>query len=77
MQIKLTTAQGRVPVTVMHVDGNIDSGTYEAFFAKAEELMNAGSRYLQIDLAQVPFVISKGREPSTTSSTGFAQSRAT
>jgi anti-anti-sigma regulatory factor len=52
MNIQVTTSQGRVPVTVMHVDGNIDTQSYEKFQAKAEELIDKGARYLLIDLAQ-------------------------
>jgi len=60
MEIKVTEERGRVPVSVMHVVGNIDSSTYEAFQAKAEALMQAGSRHLLIDLAEVPLVTSAG-----------------
>jgi anti-anti-sigma factor len=60
MDIQVTTEQGRVPVTVMHVNGNIDTQTYEQFQAKAEELIDGGARYLLIDLARTPFVSSAG-----------------
>lgn len=60
MDIQVTTANGRVPVTIMHVDGNIDAQTYDQFQAKADELMNAGAQYLLIDLSHSPFVSSAG-----------------
>lgn len=60
MEIKVSTRTGRVPVTVLHVDGNIDSTTYEAFLFKAEELMKAGARHLLLDLEHVPLVSSAG-----------------
>jgi hypothetical protein len=60
MEIKVSTQQGRVPVTVMHVDGNIDSVSYGAFLAKAEELLEAGSKYVLLDLQHVPLVSSAG-----------------
>jgi len=60
MDIKVFTENGRVPITVMHVDGNIDSQTYEQFQAKAKELINEGARYLLIDLTHSPFVSSAG-----------------
>jgi anti-anti-sigma factor len=60
MDIQVTTANGRVPVTVMHVNGNIDALTYEQFQAKADELIQDGARYLLIDLAKCPFVSSAG-----------------
>lgn len=60
MEIKVFTENGRVPVTVMHVDGNIDAQTYEQFQAKAEELIQGGAQYLLIDLSHSPFVSSAG-----------------
>lgn len=60
MEIKAFNEKGRVPVTVMHVDGNIDSATYEAFLAKANELINGGARYILVDLAHAKFITSAG-----------------
>lgn len=60
MDVKVSTENGRVPVTVVHVDGNIDSSTYEAFQAKADELIQSGSRYLLIDLTHAPYISSAG-----------------
>ncbi len=60
MEIKISFEQARVPVTVMHVHGNIDSATHEAFKAKADELIEDGVRYILVDLTQVPFVSSAG-----------------
>ena len=60
MQIKTFTEKGQVPVTVMHVDGNIDSATYEAFQAKADELIKSGTHYILVDLTHAPYVSSAG-----------------
>ena len=60
MDIKVWTENGRVPVTVMHVEGNIDSQTYQEFQKKAEELINQGTKYLLVDLTHSPFVSSAG-----------------
>ena len=60
MEIKVSTENARVPITVLHVDGNIDSSTYEAFKTKADELIAGGARYILIDLAHAPFVSSAG-----------------
>ena len=60
MEIKVSTENGRVPVTVMHVDGNIDSSTYEQFQAAAKKLIDEGARYLLVDLSHAPFVSSAG-----------------
>ena len=60
MEIKVASENARVPVTVLHVDGNIDSSTYQAFQAKVDELIDGGARHLLIDLSHAPFVSSAG-----------------
>ena len=60
MEIKVSTESGRVPVTVIHVDGNIDSSTYEQFQSAARKLIDEGARYILVDLSHAPFVSSAG-----------------
>lgn len=60
MEIKVSTESGRVPVTVLHVDGNIDSSTYEQFQSTAKKLIEEGARYILVDLSHSPFVSSAG-----------------
>jgi anti-anti-sigma factor len=60
MEIKVSTESGRVPVTVLHVDGNIDSSTYEKFQSTARKLIDEGARYILVDLSHAPFVSSAG-----------------
>jgi anti-anti-sigma factor len=60
MEIKVSTESGRVPVTVLHVDGNIDSSTYEEFQSTARKLIEDGARYILVDLSHAPFVSSAG-----------------
>lgn len=60
MEIKVSTESGRVPVTVVHVDGNIDSSTYEKFQSTMKNLIDEGARYMLVDLSHVPFVSSAG-----------------
>lgn len=60
MEIKVSTENGRVPVTVVHVDGNIDASTADIFQAKADDLIKGGTRYMLVDLSHVPFVSSAG-----------------
>ena len=60
MEIKVSVEHGRVPVTVMHVDGNIDASTYEIFKARADELIKDGAQHILVDLVHAPFVSSAG-----------------
>ena len=58
MEIKVSTENGRVPITIMHVDGDIDSATANLFQTKADELIKSGARYILIDLAHCPYMSS-------------------
>jgi anti-anti-sigma factor len=60
MDIKVSTEQARVPVTILHVEGDIDSFTYEGFLSRAQNLIKEGARYMILDLAQAPYVSSAG-----------------
>ena len=60
MEIKITAMKGRVPVQVMHLHGDLNSSTYEAFQSKANELIKNGTQYILIDLTHTPFISSAG-----------------
>jgi anti-anti-sigma factor len=60
VEIKASIEHGRVPVTVIHVTGNIDSTTYEIFTIKINEVILSGTRRILIDLSLVPFISSSG-----------------
>lgn len=60
MEITITTENAKFPVTVMHVDGDIDSAAYQAFQSKAEELISDGARHILVDLANAPYISSAG-----------------
>lgn len=60
MDIKVTTENRQVPVTVLHVDGNIDSSSYTSFQAKAQEIIDRGARHIVVDLSHVRYVSSAG-----------------
>lgn len=60
METKVFTENGRVPVIVIHVDGNIDSNTSERFLAQANELIKGGARHILVDLSHTKFVSSAG-----------------
>jgi anti-anti-sigma factor len=60
MEIKVSKESARVPVTVLHVDGNIDSSTYDKFQSAAKQIIDEGTRYILVDLSHAPFVSSAG-----------------
>ena len=60
MQISLSKHEGKVPVTVLEVHGDIDASNYTIVIEKAQEAYNEGARHLLLDLEKVPYVSSAG-----------------
>jgi anti-anti-sigma factor len=60
MEIKTSIENGTVPVTIMHIIGNIDSTSHETFTTKALELIHDGAKYILVDLTEAPFISSAG-----------------
>ena len=60
MQISISKQQGRVPVTVIQLTGNLDASNYTDVIAEAQEAYDGGVRDLLIDLSKVPYVSSAG-----------------
>jgi len=60
MQISFSKQEGRVPVAVMKLAGNLDASNYAEVIAKAQDSYDEGARSLLIDLSGVPYVSSAG-----------------
>ena len=60
MNISATTEAGRVDVTVLRVEGQLDGQSYQNLIAKARELFDAGARDFVLDLADLPYISSAG-----------------
>jgi anti-anti-sigma regulatory factor len=60
MQISFSKQEGRVPVTVMKLAGNLDASNYADVITKAQNAYDEGSRSLLMDLSEVPYVSSAG-----------------
>jgi anti-anti-sigma factor len=60
IELTVSTAQGRVPVTVLHLRGNLDASTYEAVIDEAQTAYRAGARDMLLDLSGVPYMSSSG-----------------
>lgn len=60
MDINITEAQSRVPVTIMHLHGELDASNYLDVVARAKELYAAGTRDLLLDLTDLSFMASSG-----------------
>jgi hypothetical protein len=58
MDILVSNEQGRVPVTVFHIKGDLTSG--EQLQTQAQEAFEDGTRDLLLDLREVPYISSGG-----------------
>jgi anti-anti-sigma factor len=60
MTISQYVEQGRVPVTVFHIRGEINSNTWEQLQAEADQAHREGMQNLLLDLTDVRYVSSAG-----------------
>lgn len=60
LKITQEQVQGKVSVTVFHLQGWLDAQSEERLLAAAKEAYNRGSRYLLLDLAGVETLTSAG-----------------
>lgn len=60
MDIQITNEPGRVPVTVLHVEGSIDSATYRNFQDVLLDAITNGARHILVDLTHASFMSSAG-----------------
>lgn len=60
MQISVSKQEGRVPVTIIQLTGELDASNYTDVINKAQESYDDGARDLLIDLTKVPYVSSAG-----------------
>ncbi len=60
MTITIDRAQGKVPVTILGIQGDLDASNYLDVIAKAKEVYDAGARHILIDMSAMPFMASSG-----------------
>src|SRR5690349_21844667 len=60
LKITIEESNGRVPVTVFHLQGWLDAQSEEQLLGAAREVYDAGARNLLLDLARVDTLTSAG-----------------
>ena len=60
MNIMVSRAQGRVPVTILHMHGELDASSYRDLIATAEEAIRGGAQDILLDLSDTPYMSSSG-----------------
>lgn len=60
MKMYVNYEQGRVPVTVLILEGNLDGSNYQQVIDNARSLYETGTRNLLVDMSEVGFISSAG-----------------
>jgi anti-anti-sigma regulatory factor len=60
MDIIVRQAEGRVPVTIMELHGELDGSNYLDVVARAKEAYETGTRDLLLELSELSFMASSG-----------------
>ena len=60
MEINVTQEKGKVPVSVVHLKGELDSSSYLELVNTAQKLYSAGVRSLLLDLTDLAYISSAG-----------------
>ncbi len=60
MNITVYPMQGRVPVTVLQVEGKLDSNSFQLLIDEAKKVYDGGARDLLLDLSKLTYISSAG-----------------
>jgi anti-anti-sigma regulatory factor len=60
MNISVSQVQGKVPVTVIKLDGQLDGQTYQELINKGREAYKAGWRDFLVDMSDLTYISSAG-----------------
>ena len=60
MEIKVSQENGTVPVSVIHIKGDLDASSYLELVNTAQKLYDEGTRYMVLDLTDLAFISSAG-----------------
>jgi anti-anti-sigma regulatory factor len=60
MNISVSRQQGRVPVIIVHLDGKLDSNSFQNLINEAQKIFTGGARYLILDMTKLTYLSSAG-----------------
>jgi anti-anti-sigma factor len=60
MNVTVSLAQGRVPVTILHMHGELDASNYRDLISAAEEAIRGSAQDILLDLSDTPYMSSSG-----------------
>jgi len=60
MEISVTQAQGKVPISIIKIKGDLDASSYLNLVEVAQKLYESGAKDLLLDLTDLSFISSAG-----------------
>jgi anti-anti-sigma factor len=60
INMNIEKAQGRVPVTILGLKGDLDASNFQEVIEKAKDIFSSGGRDLLLDMSQLKFLSSSG-----------------
>ena len=60
MNITCEQVQGRVPITVLGIQGELDGSNFQQLIGRAQEVYGAGARHILVDMSEMTFMSSAG-----------------
>ena len=60
LQIRVSKMEGKVPVSVLHVTGDVDASSHQDLDSKAAEIIGGGAKYILLDLTDSGYMSSAG-----------------
>ena len=60
MQITIAKEQGKEPITVIQLNGQLDGQTYQNLISKALEVSNEGAKNVILDMTDLTYISSAG-----------------
>ena len=60
MSITISQAQGKVPITILALQGDLDASNFQDVIVKAKDVYQSGGRYILLDMSGIPFMSSSG-----------------
>jgi len=60
MEISVDQVQGKTPVSILSIQGDLDGSNYRELIQKAKEVQQAGAQNMVLDLSQVGYMSSAG-----------------
>lgn len=60
MNMTVSQQQGREPVAIIHLDGKLDSNSFQKLIDEAKKIFGGGTRHLILDMTKLTYISSAG-----------------